>query len=350
MFIRFLLSISIVATVVSGMYAPLAAAANADRVRLVRGSENGEVSDMTPLEVTLNKGQPGAKTIAVNQIKTILFDGEPPELAQARVNVANGAYDKALRSLEKIDADQVRREFVKQDVEFYQAYAAAKLALGGEGEITEAGRKLNTFVRGYPKNFHYLEASEMMGDLLMVSGRFENAQKQYAELAKTPWPDYKIRAAVALGRTLQAQNKHAEAIQKFDAALAMADDGTDAHSQRLSATLGKAVSLAETGKVDEAVGIIEKVIHDADPQEKELHARAYNALGTCYEKANKDKDALLAFLHVDVLYNTVPEAHAEALAHLVPLWKQIGQEERARESRELLQERYAGSRWAKQLQ
>jgi tetratricopeptide (TPR) repeat protein len=190
----------------------------------------------------------------------------------------------------------------------------------------------------------------MMGDLLMISGRFENAQKQYAELAKTPWPDYKMRSAVAVGRTLQAQNKHAEAIRQFDAALAMADDGTDSQNQKLSATLGKAVSLAETGKVDEAAGIIQKIIQDTDPQERELHARAYNALGTCYEKANKQKEALLAFLHVDVLYNTVPEAHAEALAHLVPLWKDIGQDERSRESREMLQQRYSGSRWAKQMQ
>jgi tetratricopeptide (TPR) repeat protein len=325
-------------------------AADADRVKLARGSENGEVSDMTPLEVTLNRGLPGSRKIAVNQIKSILFDGEPAELAQARVNLANGAFTKAQQLLEKIDVSQLQNDFIKQDVEFFQAYAAARLALGGEGEIVEVGRRLNTFVRSYPNNYHYLEASEMMGDLLMISGRFENAQKQYAELAKAPWPDYKMRAAVAVGRSLQAQGKHAEAIQQFDSALAMTDDGGDAQNQKQAATLGKAVSLAETEKVDEAVGIIEKIIQDADPQQKDLQARAYNALGSCYEKGKKDKDALLAFLHVDVLYNTVPEAHAEALAHLVPLWKAVGQEERSREAREQLQQKYAGSRWAKQLQ
>jgi tetratricopeptide (TPR) repeat protein len=157
-----------------------------------------------------------------------------------------------------------------------------------------------------------------------------------------------MRAAVAVGRSLQAQNKHAEAIKQFDAALATPGDDAATQHERLSATLGKAVSLAETGAGDEAVGIIEKVIHDADPQQKELHARAYNALGNCYEKGGKTKEALLAFLHVDVLYNTVPEAHAEALSHLAPLWKAIGQDERARESRQALTERYGGSRWAKQ--
>jgi tetratricopeptide (TPR) repeat protein len=326
---------------------PVTAQGVSDRVRLVRGSESGEISGMTPLEVTLNKGLPGSRAIPINEIKTVQFDGEPSELSQARVNAANGAYENALDSLAKIDLSTLQRDFIKQDVEFYLAWCAAKLALAGQGEIGDAGRRLNAFVRNYPQSFHYLAARETMGDLLMAGGGFENAEKQYAELAKSPWPAYKMRAAVAFGRSLQAQNKHAEAIQQFDAAIALADDGADSQNQRLAATLGKAVSLAETGGGEEAVGIIEKVIHDTDPQEKELHARAYNALGKCYEKAGKSKDALLAFLHVDVLYNSVPEAHAEALSHLATLWQSVGQEERAREARKLLADRYGNSRWAK---
>jgi tetratricopeptide (TPR) repeat protein len=330
--------------------APVYAQGVSDRVRLVRGSEAGEVSDMTRLEVTVNKGLPGTRAIAVNQIKSIQFDGEPAELSQARVNAGNGAYSKALQLLEKIDTGQVQRDFIKQDIEFYQALCAGRLALGGEGQIIDAGRRLNSFVRNHPNNFHFLEASELMGDLLMATGRYGLAEMQYAELAKAPWPEYKMRADVSLGRSLQARGKHAEAIAKFDAALASGGEGPDAEHQKLSATLGKAVSLAETGKVDEAVGIIQKVIQDADPQQKELHARAYNALGTCYEKAKQNKDALYAFLHVDVLYSNVPEAHAEALAHLVNLWKAVGQDERSREAREILQQRYANSKWAKQVE
>jgi tetratricopeptide (TPR) repeat protein len=321
-----------------------------DRVRLARGSETGEITTTTPLGVTLSGDASGGRTIALNEIKTVVFDGEPTELSQARVKAANGAYQEALDILAKIDAAAVRRDLIQQDVEFYQAWCAAKLALAGVGEIGDAGRQLNSFVRSHPQNFHYLAAIEMMGDLLMAGQRYESAQKQYAEIAKAPWPSYKTRAAVAIGRTLQAQGKHAEAVRQFDAALAVADDNPDSQNQRLAATLGKGVSLAETGGVDQAVDIIEKVIHDADPQERELHARAYIALGQCYEQANKTKDALLAYLHVDVLYNNVPEAHAEALAHLVPLWIAIGQEERSREAKQLLQDRYGNSQWAKQVQ
>jgi tetratricopeptide (TPR) repeat protein len=344
------ISPALVAVLYCAVVSTAAAQGVADRVRLVRGNEIGEVAEMTPLQLTLKKGAAGDREIAVNEIRSIQFSGEPTELAQARVNAANGAYETALESLGKIDVGKLERDFVKQDIEFYKGWCAAKLALAGQGEIGDAGRQLNNFVRAYPNNFHYLAAREAMGDLLMAGGGYTNAEKQYAELAKAPWADYKMRAAVAVGRSLQAQNKHAEAIAQFDSALAKSGDAAEAQNERLAATLGKAISLAETGGADQAVGIIERVIHDADPQQKELHARAYNALGTCYEKAGKNKEALLAFLHVDVLYNTVPEAHAESLSHLEMLWKAVGQDERARESRQTLNERYAGSRWTKQAQ
>jgi tetratricopeptide (TPR) repeat protein len=325
-------------------------AAGTDKIRFARGGETGEVSEMTPLEITINKGQPGSHTVPVNTIKSIAFEAEPSELAQGRTNALSGSFAKAQQLLSKVDATKITRDFIKQDLEFYQAFVAAKLAETGDGEIVDAGKKLDTFVKSFPNNYHYLEASELMGELLMISGRFENAQKQYAELAKAPWPDYKMRAAVATGRALQAENKHAEAIQQFDSALALPDDGPDAQPQKLAATLGKATSLAETGKAGDAAAMIEKIIQDADPQQKDLHARAYNALGACYEKGNKTKDALFAFLHVDVLYSTVPDAHAEALYHLISLWKAVGQDDRAREARETLQQKYPASRWTKQLQ
>jgi len=317
-----------------------------DRVRTTGGSESGRVTEMTPLEVTIDKASAGIHQVPVNEITTIIFHGEPAELSQARINARNGGYATALEALQKIDVASVDRDFIQQDIQFYRALCEAKLALGGAGEITGAGRSLNGFVRRNPDNYHYLEAVEAMGDLLMASQKWDSAQKQYAELAKAPWPDSKMRAAVLIGRTLQGRGKHAEAIAEFDKVLAMPGEGDDVESQKLVATLGKAESLSAMGQVDEAVTMIERVIQDADPEQKELHARAYNALGRCYEQAGKTKDALLAYLHVDVLYNTVPDAHAEALSHLVPLWQAIGQGERARETRQTLEEKYGGSRWA----
>jgi tetratricopeptide (TPR) repeat protein len=334
-----------VAVVGFGVLTPVAVVAQGvtDRVRLERGSKTGEITAMTPTELTLQQSGGRTERVAVNEIRSVVFDGEPAELTQARLHAKNGGYATALERIEQIDRQKIKREQIRDDVDFYLAFCAGKQALGGQGEITDAGRKLNDFVRSHPQNFHYLEAVELMGDLLMASEKFPAAERQYAELAKAPWPEYKTRADVLLARSLQAQGKHEEAIAKYDAVLAIAADD----DSKRTATLGKAVSLAETDRLDEAVRMIEEVVQAADPEQKELQARAYNALGDCYQRAGRTKDALLAYLHVDVLYSTVPEAHAEALAHLAPLWEAVGQDARAREARQTLQDRYSGSRWAR---
>lgn len=335
-------------TILVSLFASAASAAGyTDRIRTAGGSEAGEIKSTTPLEITIDKGSAGTIKIPVNTVRSVVLDDEPPELTQARLNAKNGGYATALERLEKIDRPRLKRELVRKDVEFYLAYSAAQQALGGKGEITDAGRKLNEFVRRNPDSFHKLEAVETMGDLLMASDKYPAAQRQYAELAKAPWPDYKMRAGVLLGRTLQAQGKHTDAIEQFDVVLASPEEGAAAQEQKLSASLAKAVSLAETKQIDQAVGMIEQMIVDADPEQKELQARAYNALGDSYERAGRTKDALLAYLHVDVLYSTVPEAHAEALFHLATLWDAVGQTERGRQARQTLQEQYRDSRWAK---
>ena len=223
----------------SGLAMRADAASSPDRIRTTKASEAGEVTDMTPTEVTIDKGSSGTRKIGVNEIVSITFHDEPTELTQARVNAKNGGYVNASELLQKVDMSKIDRDFVKQDVEFYQALCGAKLALNGTGEINAAGSRLNDFVRKNRQNFHYWEAVETMGDLLAASEKFDGAQKQYAELAKAPWPDYQMRAGTALGRLSQAQGKHAEAIQQFDTVLAMSDEGEAAKAQKLSATLGQ---------------------------------------------------------------------------------------------------------------
>ena len=97
---------------------------------------------------------------------------------------------------------------------------------------------------------------------------------------------------------------------------------------------------------DEGVALLQDIINKNDPQDAPLFARTYNALGRCYLKLNKPKDALLAFLHTDVLFSGDAEAHAEALYHLSKLWSDMNKSDRAVAARTTLRERYAGSIWA----
>lgn len=321
------------------------AAGQTDRVKTTSGVKTGTVTQVGPLGVTVERS--GRETpISVAAIRSIQFGDEPSELTKARVNALSGAYAKALESLAQVDAASLKRDEVKQEVEFYAAYCRAKQALVGEGSVSSAGSELNNFVKNNRQSFHFLEANELLGDLLVALGRSDDAVKRYEVLARSRLPAFKIRSAVLVGKTLQAAGQHDEAIQRFSQAEAMAGDSDDDKPQLLAAQLGRAVSLGATGKVDEGVELVRSVIAEADPEEQQLHADAYNALGGCYLLADRTKEALFAYLHVDLLYDSDPAAHAEALYHLGQLWEAIGQSSKALDARKTLKAEYASSKWA----
>jgi tetratricopeptide (TPR) repeat protein len=150
---------------------------------------------------------------------------------------------------------------------------------------------------------------------------------------------------VLIARSLLTAGKNAEAMAKFDEVLASPATGKEADAQKLAATLGKAQAQAAGGDTEPAIKAVEDVIAKAAPEERELHARAYNALGNCYAKAGKKKEALMAFLHVDLLYSGNKEQHAEALANLIPLWNDEKRPDRANTARNTLKEQYPSSPW-----
>lgn len=327
-----------------------AVAPAADSIKTLKASMSGEITEITPIEVTINRAGDKTDKVPVNEIDSIRFDGEPAQMIQVRNAITAGRFQDALKFLDKIDAAAVENENVKCDMEFYKALANARLALGGTGSIADAGKAMNKFVKDYANSYHYLLANETIGDLLVGSAAYDKAEPFYKKVEDTaPWPDYKMRAGVAKGRTLVKQGKAAEALPVFDSVLKLADgqQGDLVARQKLMAQVGKAECLAATGAFDEGVTLIETLIGEANPEETELHALAYNALGNCHRKAGRPKDARRAFLHVHLLFSAYPEAHAEALANLVELWKELGDGERSLEAQGILQGRYANSKWAK---
>jgi tetratricopeptide (TPR) repeat protein len=310
------------------------------------GPLRGEIKLMTPVEVELQLGA-GTKKVSVNEIVYITYDSEPAGLKAGRTAVLAGRYEDALTVLAKVTAEEQKRPEIKQDVEFYTALCRAKLALGGSGDVIAAGRLMDAFVKTHIGSYHWLQANELVGDLLVANGRHDQAEKYYAELGKAPWPDYQMRAGVAVGRARLAQKKTAEALQAFEGVLKNDTAGELPQRERLAATVGKARCQIANKQYDEAVKTVNDVIAKADPEQVELNARVYNALGTALKEAGRVKEALLAFLHVDVMYFTVPEEHAEALANLVELWEKDRKPERADRARRTLEERYKSSPWAK---
>lgn len=320
----------------------------ADAVRTLKGTVNGTVESMTAQEVKVKRSDGREETIAVNAIRAIKYDGEPPKLDQVRKAASAGRFDDCLRSLTELDQESIERDEVKADLEYYRALSTGRLALAGAGSVGEAGKVVRSFTAKYPQNYHWLAASELLGDLLVAVGAHDKAIKEYDKLEQTPWDDYRMRAAIAKGGVLKAQKKFDEAATAYDRVLQLAADnpGKDdaakelISSQALTATLGKVETLAESGQADAAVELVEKVIAEAAPEDAAVLARAYNALGGSLKKAGRTKEALLAYLHVDVLYASQAQSHAEALRNLAELWSAVNQPQRAAQALQTLQDRY----------
>lgn len=287
-----------------------------------------------------------SRTIEVKDILKVRFDAEPPELSTARDRALAGQLEDAIEELGKIDVTAITNDVIKQDVEYYKAFATAKHALASGGDKKAAQEQMTTFAYANTSSFHFYEAAELLGDLAFAQADYGNAAKFYGGLSNAPWPEYQLRATVLQARAMTADGKCAEALPGFEQVLSSGLTTPEALEQKMHATVGKAVCLAATGKHEEGIGIVEDLIAKNDPSNATLFGRAYNALGVCYIKSGKTKDAILAFLHTDVLFYSDPETHAEALYYLSDLWGQINRSDRADRTRGLLRGQYAGTRWA----
>jgi tetratricopeptide (TPR) repeat protein len=308
-------------------------------------SVTGKITAVTATHVEVDV-RGAVKRFAVPEIERLTYGDEPADLRTGRTRFLEGQYEDAAALLGRIPPESITEPLIRQELEFYRAAALARAALRGAADKTQAARNLVDFVSKNSTSFHYFEAVQLIGDLAYVMGRYDVAADYYKQLAQAPWPEYQLKANVLAARALQAQEKFAEAQQLYDQVVNAQVDSASAAREKLFAQLGRAVCLAHQGRSEEARQLVEAIIRDNDPQDVELFARAYNALGVCYLKANQPKDALLAFLHTDLLFASESDAHAEALYYLSQLWTQVGRSDRGVAAQTLLKSRYAGSVWA----
>lgn len=325
----------------------VSAGAALDSVKTKSGGVLGKVISASPLTIELDQGS-GAerKEIPVNQIDIIFYGDEPGSLKVAKNNILSGHYEEALSALARVKTDAISRKEFREDVDFYTALSTAQLAIGGSGKIADAGRLMIAFTKNYPDSYHYFQACEIVGDLLVANRSYAQAEEFYAKVAKAPWLDYQMRADTAVGRALLAQGKNSEALKAFEKVLASQRGDALSQAQFQAAKMGKAAVLVAMKRNDEAVKLIESILQQTDTEDAAAMARAYNILGNALRQEGKNKEALTAFLHVDLLYFSSPDAHAEALYNLGELWDELHKTDRAARARQTLEQQYKNSPWA----
>jgi tetratricopeptide (TPR) repeat protein len=322
-----------------------------DSVVLVDGSRvRGSIVSLAPDAVEI-EGRSGIEKVGIAEIQEVMLDGEPESLASARTLLVRRDPRGAIEELAKIEAADIKdaEPRIREEYEFLKVAAAAGAATAADGAAAAQG--LAAFLTRNARSHHFFEGQEMLGDLYARLGKYAESAAAYGALDRGP-PALRIRAASSKARLLLDQGKAADAIKEFEAATKIPTEPGDTASaaQKGEAQLGMARCLAKTGKATDGVTMARAAIRAADPGDRDLLAAAFAALGECQRAVGgKDQDALISFLTVDLVYNSVPDRHAEALYNLVELWEATKQPERAREARQNLITTYPDSPWAKKL-
>lgn len=329
-------------------------AQNQDSVQLLRAgggagrSLNGRIQEISPTGVRIQTNQE-TREIHPSEINRVTFAGQPVEMDRARNLINNGRFEDAMEELQKISSDVSRQE-IQQEIAFQLARCAAEISLrGGSIPSPDAGRKMGEFVRNFPQSYHFYTATEYLARLLWAVGRYDLAEMEFEKLQASQWPEKILRGIFYQAQTQIQQNKPEEAIATLGRILQ--DPNTDDLTQqfKLLARVRTAHAEAMQGKVEQGIRSIEEIIKVEDADNAQLFAHAYNSLGSIYLLNNRYNDAMIAFLHTELLFQGESDLHAEALYHLAQIWPKLDYNDRANRARMILKDQYRNSFWASQL-
>ena len=285
----------------------------------------------------------GPVNVPTDQIASIRYDGQSANFQLGESREATGQLAEAAELFKKSAmSDTASRPFPHQAALFREASVLGDLAMIEPDRTKEARDKLNQFIRLYPASRHIGPAREALARLQIGTGDFAGADASIAALAKMPRGGE--RSAVLRTKLLAQQGKHQEAITEMDRLIASSPKGSE---RQRAARLAKAESLAATKKYKEAEALVREVILENPAEDAASQAPAYNTLGDCLRAANRHKDALIAYLHTDMLYSKDREEHPRALHGITTAYRQLKQDARADEYAQRLKLEYPRSVWTR---
>lgn len=337
------------AAVLSAVWTGASLAVDAVYRKNAATAASGAITSISQTEVVIERGG-NKETIPANEIIRVRWEGEPARLNIARGYEDSGKLDLALETYRSLLSDATNAN-IRTDLEFLIARTQARAALADPQKVDEAIKALEGFKTAHADSFRYYEALSYLGRLYMAKPDVANARLIFTQLGQAPWPDYRMAAQIFDARLkLQAGDVHG-ALSAFEqvAAATPAQAGPAELSRKYEALLGKATCLTRKEQYAEAAQVLDEVVKQVPADETRIQAEAYVRQGDALQAQGKIKEAVLAYLHVDVLFPGETELHAEALYHLARLSASIDHPERGAEARARLEQDYANSPWAKKL-
>lgn len=300
-----------------------------DKVKTSSEEYSGEITLITKDGIQIKVGRE-KKTIPLPEIlpepDSVRFTLQHSSLTLAQRKMKTGDFKGALELL--LGVPGADRTFIQQEIDFNIAKCAMRI------RKRDGTAKMIAFVTNHTSSYHYYEGNEMLADYAVEIKRADLAIRYYTVLSRARWPEIKLKGLLGIANVkFEIEKKYDEAKKDYKN-VKNAPGGTEQF--KLAGSLGMARCDIKLGHADQAIPKIQEVIKAADPQYERMHAQAYNALGNGFlgsKRADKTKQALWAFLIVDIVYSAYPKEHAEALSNLATLWGQVNKADRASDAR-----------------
>lgn len=310
----------------------------------------GKLETLSKTKIEIRRSNDEVESISPDDLQDIRFDREPPVLQTARSNERSGAYAAAIGQLREVQSGYSggdRR--VVEEIEFLIARCQARQALLDPSVAETALESLQAFIQSYGNSYRALETILLQAQLLVVTDR-PRAVGLLQQLRDSGVAGFAMRAGVVLGNALLNNNEPDQALQVFEDVIRKSQDKATALTANLESRIGLARCLQQQDRLQDALKALDAVIADAPDDKPTTLAQAWIHAGNCHQDDENPRAALLAYLHVDLLYPEATKEHAESLHQLAPLWEAAGHPGRARDARSRLRNQYPDSKWAEEPQ
>ncbi len=340
-------------------------------------TEYGTILSSSP-EGLIFKDSRGTRQYVIRQLAAVQYEEEPVELILARIQYRASDNKAVLEAIHEIPPE-VQAAFsanIREEKDYLLCMANMRLLLAalkkaalkkadsGKKEENDKSTPLeldekidwtitlaDKFFKDYPHSWHLFEVARVAKDICYWQKNFNKAIFYCDYLSRVDWPELKLEGLFQKGQILFTMNQLSEADKVFQQ-IGDYPESTKSDPElqkilryKIQAGLKQAEIEFTKGQNEEAIkkyqSLIEKYQKETLPENDEFllcGAQMYNGLGTALIKQGRRKEAIHAFLHVDLLYSEVKEEREKALRHLEVLWREEGYPARSREIRARLEQ------------
>ena len=293
---------------------------NGIKLKLPMGAEREFlISDIIDVQYTA----PTALVIPMNRV--IKLEGDLKKASGDAAKKAMTELEKEYKAILASIKDN-KSEPIKRQIQYRLAQLQAILAGEVVTQQLQAIEAFDKFRKENPNAWETVPAVREQAQMLVAVNKLDDAAKALDEVANTPKLAKEIKqdlemmlidVMIRAGKTGEVEGRIGQAL-----ALLPPDDPLAARLKiyQLGCQAGK-------GNVDAIIAQLKDLIDKS--ADVALKALAYNTLGDCYNAKSQKKEAMWAYLWVDVVYNQDKVEHAKAVERLARVFKDLGDDVRA---------------------